>query len=195
MDTSSGTARNGAAAETYSADRSTAENEEKLSVAKRDRSSTEPAPSMKSSAPALKETLAAKDRTLGNSERTEPQIEDLPPSRWRVMAQQARRAGKTSELAEKFEASFKRTNRADVGLFLLDLRMSPLDKAGLIRTADALNRLGSTSQDFWLRIGQAYEIAGKFNAARISYERALQGSDAKSTATAKTRMERLRSKK
>ncbi len=160
--------------------RADCKDEEKASPKKRDKS-IEPAPLGESYKPGVKETP-----------NPNPQVEDLSPSRWRVMAQEARKAGKTSELAEKFESSFKRTNRADIGLFLLDIRMNPPDKAGLVRTADGLNRLGSTSQDFWLRVGVAYEIAGKFNAARIAYERALQGPDAKAAASAKTKANRLR---
>ena len=138
---------------------------------------------------------AATVTTLDMSSITEKQIEDMPASQWRVLAQQARRQGKTAELAGKFEASFKRTNRADLGLFLLDIRMNPLDKAGLVRTADALSALGSTSQDFWLRVGQGYEIAGKLNAAEVAYGRALDGSDGNAAASARARLDRLRSKK
>ncbi len=173
--------------EGYEAYKSKTDDEQKLSVTKQEKGlAGEPTAGL--AMPDAKGAPVA-------SSRMEPQIEDLSASRWRVMAQEARKANQTRELAEKFESSFNRTNRPDVGLFLLDLRMTPLDKAGLVRTADALNRQGSTSQSFWLRVGQAYEIAGKTNAARIAYERALQGSDAKSAATAKARMDRLRSKK
>lgn len=133
---------------------------------------------------------AAKEATVAASKAQ--QIEDMSPNQWRKMAQEARKDGKTRDLSARFETAFDRTKRADIGLFLLDLRMNPVDKPGLIRTADALSRIGSSSQSFWLRVGQGYEIAGKLKSAQESYAKALTGSDDKTAASARARLERLR---
>lgn len=110
---------------------------------------------------------------------------------WATTAQLAAQSGALKALSDKVEASFKATRKATRGLMLFELQSEQRDAEGMIATAETLIKLNPDQQSYWLRLGEAYELAGNTGLAITAYSKASSGPSPEASAAARARVEAL----
>ncbi|MDH7601387.1 MAG: tetratricopeptide repeat protein [Armatimonadota bacterium] len=113
-------------------------------------------------------------------------------SSWAVVARSARSAGVLRQLSERFENMMRTSPSEKTALILYELRAAGQDTEGLVSVAERLVSLYPDRTTNWLRLGQAYEQAGRKDQAVGAYLRAAAGSDPDVAAAARARVESLR---
>lgn len=110
---------------------------------------------------------------------------------WKTTARLASQSGALKALTEKVETSFKATRKATTGLMLFELQSEQRDAVGMVATTEALIKLNPDQQSYWLRLGEAYELAGNKGLAITAYSKASSGPNPEASAAARARIEAL----
>ena len=120
-------------------------------------------------------------------------MEASPDTKWREVASVAKAKGALGLLRENCDTSFQASGKTRDGLILFELQAVQGDHAGMVDTGMALVKANQDDARLWLKLGEAYELAGNIAMADLAYSRAAGSSDAASATTAKARLDAIRS--
>ena len=134
--------------------------------------------------------------SLGNAENAvdaySRALELGSPVTWSDTASSARQSGALGLVREKYDTLFAASGKVEEGMVLFDLQSAQGDVHGMIDTGLVLVQAHPDRPTLWLRLGEAYERAGKVDLAQVAYSRAASGANAEAASAARSRLEFLR---
>jgi tetratricopeptide (TPR) repeat protein len=107
---------------------------------------------------------------------------------WGVTARSARECGALEKLAQRYDRGYALSNNPRAGKALFELFSVQGDTARMVTTAEKLSRQAPDDVSVLLRLGEAYERAGRVNDALAVYARVASGPDAAASSAARGRI-------
>lgn len=114
------------------------------------------------------------------------------PAQWRTIANSAKESGALDLVASNVQTYFTSNQDPKSGRLLYELQSVQNNQTGMLNTAQQLTVLDPKSPTNWLKLGEAYELAGDKPKALEAYAKAAAGSDPKVAAAAKKKAYKLR---
>ena len=113
---------------------------------------------------------------------------------WAETAGSAGKSGALGLVRERYEKTFAAEGSVTDGLILFDLQCAQGDTKGMVDTGLRLVKARPDQATLWLRLGEAYERAGRLDMAQIAYARVVSGSDSAASSLARRRLAAIKSK-
>lgn len=107
---------------------------------------------------------------------------------WGATARSARECGALGKLTERYDRAFAQSNNPRVGKALFELLSVQRDAARMVTVAEKLSRSAPDDASILLRLGEAYERAGRNGDALAVYAKVAAGPDVAAAAAARGRI-------